>query len=443
VRTLHRWIGGETALAERRIALTALGGLLLALRTAAPDSLNGSLLIGWALTLSGLAIVLVGLRQNLVVPVAAGRLLVAAVAALGLAGGAIAATQAVAALTGPTAQIACRDDVALVSSAGGRLLREGHNPYTSYDAMKELQRCGSAQVGTVLAQGRFAGRTLMPTQSEIDQASHDARADPTRPEFERRLDYPGGSVLAGIAGVRGLLALVVLSLAVALVTVVRRVSPPLRAVTLLALLAQTAAWTALDNGHADGIAIGLLVITWAMPTTAAGGLALGLACGVKQTAWFFVPALLVTAHVRGGFRSTVRVAGAGAAGFLLLNAGFIVAGPSAWLDGILAPARDGLFPLGAGAIGLVTSGLVTSAAVPVFTVLMAAVTAGAALVAWRFDRRLPGVGAVVAVMALWVGPRSLLEYMAGAGLLSVTVCALGIREAGAETQAGHALERVA
>jgi hypothetical protein len=415
------------------VGLAALGGFLLTLRTAAPESLNGSLAIGWLLTLSGLALVILALRQGLRVSPQVGRVLLAGVLAVGAAGGAIALSQAARTLTADTAVVACRDDVAVASAVGGRQLRDGHNPYQSYDAVVELVRCGNDQVGTVLRQGRFADRSLMPSDEEIRAAFADAVRDPSRPEIARRLDYPAGAVLAGVAGERALLLLVVLTLAAAVCVVVRRARPSLRAVTLLGLLGQIGAWTAIGNGHPDGIATGLAVIAWSAPGSALSALLLGLACGTKQTVWFLVPALVGTAAARGGPRAALRCAALVAAGFAVLNAGFVIASPQAWLDGVLGPARYGLFPLGAGLIGLVTSGVLSSALVPVFTALMYATALGAGLLGWRLDARLRGIGAVVAVMALWVGPRSLLEYMAGAGLLAVTVCALGAaRQQGAD-----------
>jgi len=96
---------------------------------------------------------------------------------------------------------------------------------------------------------------------------------------------------------------------------------------------------------------------------------------------------------------------------------------SAWVHGILAPLTDGLFPLGAGLVGLVTSGVLPYAALPVFTVLMLGCVAASVVAALRWERARPGVGVLVGAMALFVGPRSLLEYIAAAGVLVVCVVA--------------------
>jgi uncharacterized membrane protein len=212
-------------------------------------------------------------------------------------------------------------------------------------------------------------------------------------------------------------------LVAAVVATVRRSTSRLRPYVAVALAAQAAVLSLIPDGHTDAAVVALLLLAWGSPTTVLGGLALGLACGTKQTAWFLAPALLATAYARGGRPALVRSAGAAAVGFAALNLPFVVLGPGAWLHGVMGPMVDGLFPLGAGLIGLVTSGTLPVTLTPLFTVLMVGCVAASVVAALRWDRVRPGIGVLLGGLALFLGPRSLLEYLAGAGVLLVCVVA--------------------
>jgi len=54
---------------------------------------------------------------------------------------------------------------------------------------------------------------------------------------------------------------------------------------------------------------------------------------------------------------------------------------------------------------------------------MLACVAASVVAALRWDRTHPGVGVLLGGLALFLGPRSLLEYIAGAGVLLVCVVA--------------------
>jgi hypothetical protein len=274
----------------------------------------------------------------------------------------------------------------------------------------------------------------MPSDAQVQAAVRGATADPSRPEVERGLDYPGGTVLLGLVGPDAFPWLMAALLLAAITVTVRRATAS-RGAVAVALAAQAALLALVPDGHTDAAVVALLLLSWASPTTLLGGLALGLACGTKQTAWFLAPALLATAHARGGRAALLRALAGAALGFAALNLLFAAIDPGAWLHGILAPLTDGLFPLGAGLVGLVTSGVVPYAVLPLFTALMLGAVAASVVAALRWDAVRPGIGVLVAGLALFVGPRSLLEYIAGAGVLLVCVVATaprGQRHAAAE-----------
>ena len=71
-----------------------------------------------------------------------------------------------------------------------------------------------------------------------------------------------------------------------------------------------------------------------------GGLLLGLAASVKQTAWFFIPFYVIAQWHTGGRRYAL-LSGLSALGvFLLTNAPFIIAAPDVWATGVFAFARS-------------------------------------------------------------------------------------------------------
>jgi len=409
-----------TGPAARRVLVAGVAGLLLTLPVLVHDSLNGRLALGWLAVAAGTAISVQALRSSHT----PGRRQTLAAAAICVAMAISTAVLLASTLaTAPSAHdLRCRDDVAAATFGSADELRAGHNPYASYDALAVQHADGCATINaTVLRRGSFAGATAMPSDQQVRAAVQAATADPSRSEIERNLNYPGGSVLLGLVGPNTFPWLMAALLIAAIATTVRRATTDRRAVTV-ALAAQAALLALIPDGHTDAAVVAALLIAWSSPTTLLGGLALGLACATKQTAWFLAPALLATAYTRGGRPALTRTAAAALAGFGALNLPFIVMGPGAYVHGVMGPLVDGLFPLGAGLIGLVTSGVLPYAAAPAFTALMLLTVAASVAAALRWDRRLPGVGVLLGSLALFLGPRSLLEYIAGAGVL--LVCAV-------------------
>lgn len=406
--------------AARRVLVAGCAGLLLTVPVIAHDSLSGRLLLGWLAVAAGLALAVRALdRRGL-----PGRrtTLVAAAICAAMAASTVALLAATLATAPTGTALRCRDDVAAATFGSADQLRAGHDPYTSYDALRAMAQDGCNPVrATAVRRGVFAEATSMPTDAQLQAAVSAATAAPSRPEILRRFDYPGGTVLLGLAGPQAFPWLMAALLLAAVAVTARRAAAP-RGWVAVALAAQVALLALVPDGHTDAAVVALLLLGWAGPTTLLGGLALGLACGTKQTAWFLAPALLATAYARGGRPALLRATAGAALGFAALNLPFAAMDFPAWLHGILAPLTDGLFPLGAGLVGLVTSGVLPYAALPLFTALMLACVAASALAALRWDGVRPGIGVLVAAMALFAGPRSLLEYIAGAGVL--LVCAV-------------------
>jgi hypothetical protein len=417
-----------TDAAARRVLVAGAAGLLFTAPVIAHDSLNGRLVIGWLLVLGGVVLGVVALDRRRQWGRRVALLCGAACAGFAISSVVILGTTLA---SSGGADLHCRDDVSAAAFGGADELRAGHDPYDTYGSLS-VERgygCGRPAV-TILRRGRFADAPGIPSQVEQDDAVAAATGNPAAPEVEQRLEYPGGTVLLGLVGPRAFPFVMAVLLVAAMLLTVRRSVVDRRA-TAVALAAQAALLSLIPDGHTDAAVVALLLVAWGRPEGLLGGLALGLACGTKQTAWFFVPALLATAYVRGGRRGLGLSAAGTLAGFGVLNLPFAVMDAGAWAHGILGPALDGLFPLGAGPIGLVTSGVLSIAWAPLFTVLQLACTVAAVPIVLRLDRRYPGIGVLVGSLALFLGTRSLLEYIAGGGVLLVGAVATAPGESAA------------
>jgi uncharacterized membrane protein len=91
-----------------------------------------------------------------------------------------------------------------------------------------------------------------------------------------------------------------------------------------------------------------------------GPVSLGLACAVKQTAWFLAPFLIVAIAVEARMRSprwlavVARYAGLATAAFLAPNLPFLLGDFPAWLGGAVLPILTPLVPFGQGMVAFST-----------------------------------------------------------------------------------------
>jgi hypothetical protein len=421
---IRRLLAAPSDAHDRRILVAGVGGILLTVQLSLQQAMATRPVIAVALDAAGALIAIGCLRTRwhprpVIAMLAATVCLVfcAVTAVLGV-------SQLARSLAGSETSRVCADDVGPATVGGGQLLLAGRNPYTSYDSLatQERLRCPTFHA-TPVRQGALSGVSAAPGPARVQQLISEARRDPSVPGLERGFDYPVGTAVAGMVGARGVLQLTAAVMVLAGVLVVRSVPRHSRRPLALALGAQTGALVVVGAVRPDGIVVALLMVACSRPSTRTGGLALGLGCAIKQTAWYLAPALVVTAWRRDGPAAAARVIGSAALGFGLVNGSFIVAAPAAWLRGVLAPLTIGLFPLGSGPVNLIILGVLPVAVLPVTSVLMYACVMGGAGTAAALDRRLPGIGIVVGSLGLWAGPRSLNYYLAGLGLLAVIACA--------------------
>ncbi len=295
-------------------------------------------------------------------------------------------------------------DSAAFDQASARLLLHGHNPYTA-----SLSSVG--HLWSVPA--RFWTYTV--------DGGHVVHAS-----------YPAGSFLmyvpAMALGVNHMVVdwtdLVAWMLCVALFFVLLPVS--LR--WLSGLLALTPIFIGLfSSGGTDAAFLPFLVLAvwrwdrFSRPGTGVarwiGPVALGVACAIKQTPWFFVPILatgvVLEARLSGrpAMRPALRYLGIVVGVFSIVNLPFIVWQPSAWARGSLLPFFGGLIAQGQGLVTLATHGITGGADLTMLSVV-SVLGYLAMLTAWiRWYPTLKRAWFLVLPVVFFLAPRSLASYL--------------------------------
>lgn len=299
-------------------------------------------------------------------------------------------------------------------------LLEGHNPYATVNIVAAVRLYGQdAEHTTPLGEGVFAPLYPhgYPTNEQMRAvfALEPADNPDAAPEFESRVSYPALAFLPlvpvvwlGLPSVVPFFALCFFAL-VALMLL--SVPPELRLWVGLLALADAPLLNATVAGDLDVFYILLLFVAWRWwRRPLLSTLFLGLAIAAKQLAWFFLPYYVILVWREYGWRAAAkRLAGAGAI-FLLINGPFIVNNPQAWLAGVLAPQMDKMFPLGNGLVQLSLAGLLPLPSQIVYTALEGLAILGCIAWYWRYGRRMPEVGFVLAVLPLFFAWRSLTTY---------------------------------
>lgn len=235
-------------------------------------------------------------------------------------------------------------DAAAFNQQAAEMVLAGQNPY-GVDLSSSLDRFG------------------------VPPTFHTLRVDG---EAVDQLSYPAGSVLAIVP----LLALGVDAQAANIVSLVAWL---LAAVLLFRLLPSSLRWAALllvvertYNGFVLGgvtdpvFLVPLLLAVWRWDRFAdplehsvarwIGPMALGLACSVKQTPWFFATFLLAGVWLQArsrhgrGWPVALRYGLTAVAAFAVVNVPFVVADPLAWVKGTLLPLIEPTTPDGQGIV---------------------------------------------------------------------------------------------
>lgn len=410
----------------RRIAIAGVAGILLTAPLSLQQSVAPHPLVSWLLTCCGAVLAVVCLRPSWTPPVIVARSAIVVCIVFCAVSGILGISQTVGALQRSDQQLLCSDDVAPDTVVGAQEVIHGVDPYTAFNLLEAERKLGCpAYSVTPLRSGIFASLVAPPTAAQIEPAAAAAALGHPIGGLLVGFNYPAGTALLGVLGGHGLVLVSPLALLLAGLVIARRAEPSARRVTILALGAQAGLLAVVGNARVDLLVAALLMVAVSRRRGLAMGIALGVACAIKQTAWFIAPALLVLALREGRVRDPRYQLGALLA-FAVVNLPFIIAGPSAWIAGVIAPQIQPEFPLGfgPGAAGQAGSGVVTA-----FAILMIVVVVAGIVVCAVAPRRLAPAGVIVSSLGLWVGPRSLGYYIALLGVIAVsTVIGSNLRE---------------
>jgi hypothetical protein len=400
----------------RRIAIAGVAGILLTAPLSLQEAVAPHPLVSWLLTSCGAALAVLCLRPSWTPRVIVARGAIVVCVVFCAVSGALGISQTVSTLQRSDRQLLCTDDVAPDTVVGGQEVISGIDPYASFNLLEAERQLGCPTYSvTPLRSGAFAALVAPPPAAQTQLAAESAVQGHPTGGLLVGFNYPAGTALLGALGAHGLVLISPLALLLAGLVIARRAEPSIRRVTILALGAQAGLLALIGNARADVVVAALLMVAVSRRRGLAMGIALGVACAVKQTAWFIAPALLALALREGRFRDPRYQLGALLA-FAAINLPFIIAGPSAWIAGVFAPQTQPEFPLG---FGPGATGQAGSVVVTAFAILMiAAVVAGIAICALA-PRRWAPAGVIVSSLGLWIGPRSLGTYVALLGAVAV------------------------
>lgn len=306
------------------------------------------------------------------------------------------------------------NDAIALNECAARLFLDGRDPYAELDVFTCYARLGiGADRTTPLRQGFFARDGFYPTDDELDAVWAIRSHGGANVEFESKPSYPALSFVLIAPFVAfgldtNLLYILCLVAAMGLVVLKNRSSTRLFVMTGLLGAASLAAFTV--SGSADLLFALPLVAAWLWREERWSGLAFGLACAIKQIAWFFLPFYLVADLTRHGWRHALRRSGEVAAVFAITNLPFLLQDPGAWLRGVTAPVADPMFPRGAGLIFLAINNVLPLWPPFVYTALEMIAFAVCLAVAVRSRRTSPDLGIVLALVPLYFAYRSLFSY---------------------------------
>jgi hypothetical protein len=417
---LWKLLAPPAAPAARRLAIAGVAGILFT----APLSLQKAVApypaLGWLMTCCGAVLAAVCLRPAWTPRVIVTRGAIFVCVIFCAVSAVVGISQTASALRQSDRQLLCGDDVSPDTVVGGREVVSGADPYTAFNLLEAERDLGCTSYSvTPLRSGVFAGFMSQPSTAQIERAAEaTAHGHPTG-GLLLGFNYPAGTALLGVLGGRALVLVSPLALLLAGLVIVRRAEPSMRRVTILALGAQSGLLALVGDPHVDLFVAALLLLAISRRRGLAMGIALGAACALKQTAWFLAPALLVLALREGRIRDVRYQAGA-LLTFAAINLPFIVAGPAAWIAGVLRPQTQPVFPFG---FGPGAAGQAGSSSVAAFSILMIAAVAIGIAICVLAPRRWAPAGVIVSSLGLWIGPRSLGNYVALLGVIAVCTVA--------------------
>ncbi|MBI5284182.1 MAG: hypothetical protein HY874_03725 [Chloroflexi bacterium] len=292
-------------------------------------------------------------------------------------------------------------DNAAFSHVAAEKLLEGANPYQVHDRTVIEESAFRFGVPATFVTSTTDGQTL-----------------------DNLMSWPAGSVLVlapalalGLQDMRW----VVVGFEVAVIVLLwLRAPAPLRPVVLLPIVVDPDLFLQFTGG-------GVMDFIWVLPMLFAaialyGGrlhwsaLCYGLAAGIKQQPWLLAPFLAIylwnTRHedpLALRARAVAVFGAVAAAGFLALNAPFVVWGLSDWMRGVLLPFREQLVPFGSG-ISLLTQTGAVGLPKDFYSAATFGVWGALILIYALYFRSLRHALWLAPAIIMWFGYRSLQNY---------------------------------
>lgn len=306
------------------------------------------------------------------------------------------------------------DGTALCHQAVDNLL-DAKNPYTSANIVSANILFGNPfDRTTPLRVERFANDFPYPTQAELKTVWDQAIKDPSiiPPEIESKLNYPAASFLIPAPfiwmGVGDLRWVYLVAIVIGLICAFFMVPAGIRLWLLLGGLASLEIWESVASGETGGLAFPFLLIAWMLWRRKwwLSALCMGVAVAIKQVAWFFVPFYFILIWRMIGWKRAATALSFIGGVFMAFNVVFIIQNPAVWLNSIMAPLTDKLFPLGVGPVTLVIAGYIKTQSSLVFTLMEIGAMLASMFWYWHNCRRFPYTGIVLAVVPLFFAWRS-------------------------------------
>jgi len=315
------------------------------------------------------------------------------------------------------------NDATALGHQASEMLLKGENPYTTADIVGALEELHLPPTTvTPLKKGDFAEVFPYPTEDQIDEVMDEARTGDKQPEeIESKISYPAGSFLFQTPfialGLDDLRLFYLLCAIAAGLFVFWRAPARLRPVVAIAFLSNIMLWNMVATGTVDTLYVLFVLLGWILrPRVWLAAIFMGLAASTKQIAWLYVFFYLILVLRETGWRPALQSLGVIAAIFSAVNLPFIFGAPQHWMEGVMAPVLDPMFPRGAGIVAFSAVGILPPNAL-MFTVMEITALLLAAAWYYRTGYRYPQVGLLLAVVPFFFAWRSYSCYFYFASIL--------------------------
>ncbi len=325
----------------------------------------------------------------------------------------------------------------------------GKNPYANANIVTATITYGGGDLKvTPLRRGQLAGAFPYPNLAELQSLWAQALKHPDviPPEIESKLNYPSGSFLILIPfiliGVNRAWEIYAILLAAAFAITTFQIKENNRIIFLLALLVSVELPNMIAVGETGTLQYPFLLLGWVLMKKhwRTSAVMMGIAISIKQISWFYFPFYLILLLRETGMKRFLAGAGIAAGIFLAANLPFFVLAPRLWINSISAPLTAPMFPLGIGIISLVSGHIINIHNPLPFTLLECLAFIGALIWYYRYCRRFPYTGPLLAVLSLFFAWRSMWSYFFFADIIMLTMILAGDFDAG-ETSAGQDINR--